>query len=169
MKEKLFEQFPPVTTREWMDKIHTDLKGADFNKKLVWKTGEGLEVKPFYRAEDIENLMYINSLPGEYPYIRGTKIKNNNWRIRQNVEVKDYSQANRKSLDILMKGVDSLGFIISDPESINEDNINILLHEIHMESIETNFHSNGRAKEILDMVIILQLKEDWIFLKSTVP
>ena len=73
-----------------MDKIHADLKGADFNKKLVWKTNEGFEVKPFYRTEDIENLMYINSLPGEFPYIRGTKIENNNWLIRQNIEVNDY-------------------------------------------------------------------------------
>ena len=55
-KEKLFDQFPPVTTKEWMDKIHADLKGADFNKKLVWKTNEGFDVNPFYRMEDIENL-----------------------------------------------------------------------------------------------------------------
>ena len=152
-EEKLFEQFPPVTTKEWMDKIHTDLKGADFDKKLVWKSGEGLDVMPFYRAEDIENLMYINSLPGEFPYIRGTRINNNNWRIRQNIEVKDYSQGNRKALDILMKGVDSLGFIISDPESVNDDNFKILLRDIHMESIETNFLSNGKAKEILAILI----------------
>jgi methylmalonyl-CoA mutase len=39
-KEKLFDQFPPVTTEEWMDKIRTDLKGADFNKRLVWRTYE---------------------------------------------------------------------------------------------------------------------------------
>jgi len=56
-EEKLFDQFPPVTTKEWMYKINTDLKGADFNKKLVWKTDEGFEVNPFYRMEDIENLM----------------------------------------------------------------------------------------------------------------
>ena len=99
MKEgKLFEQFPPVTKKEWMDKIQADLKGADFNKKLVWKTIEGFEVKPFYQAEDVENLMYINSLPGEFPYIRGTKIKNNNWLIRQNIEVKDYSRQTKKLL-----------------------------------------------------------------------
>jgi methylmalonyl-CoA mutase len=156
MKEgKLFEQFTPVTTNEWMDKIRTDLKGADFNKMLVWKCGEDLEVKPFYQAEDIENLMYINSLPGEYPYIRGTKISNNNWRIRQNIEVKDYSQGNRKALDILMKGVDSLGFIISDPESVIENNFKVLLRDIHLESIETNFLSNGYAKEILDILIMI--------------
>jgi methylmalonyl-CoA mutase len=154
MKEgKLFEHFPPVTTKTWMDKIQADLKGTDFNKKLVRQAGEGFEVKPFYRAEDIENLMYINSLPGKFPYIRGTKIKNNNWHIRQNIEVKDYFLANRKALDILMKGVDSLGFNIVDPESIDEDNFKILLREIHIESIETNFHSNGKAKEILDILI----------------
>jgi methylmalonyl-CoA mutase len=159
MKEaKIFEQFPPVTTKEWMDKIQADLKGADFNKKMVWKTKEGFEVKPFYRAEDVENLMYINSLPGEFPFIRGTKIKNNNWRIRQNIEVQDYSKANKKALDVLMKGVDSLGFIIANPDSISEDNFKLLLRDIHTESIETNFFSNGRAKEILDILIKITLE-----------
>lgn len=151
-KEKLFEQFPPVTTREWMDKIHTDLKGADFNKKLVWKITEGLEVKPFYRMEDIENLMYINTLPGEFPFIRGSKIKNNNWYVRQNIEVSDYSDANRKALTILTKGIDSLGFIINDPESVNEMNFRNLLNDIQIENIEINFLCNGKAKEILDHI-----------------
>ena len=54
-KEKLFSDFPPVSTQEWMDKITVDLKGADFEKKLVWKTNEGFKVKPFYRQEDLEN------------------------------------------------------------------------------------------------------------------
>ena len=53
-KEKLFSDFPEVSTQEWMDKIQTDLKGADYEKKLVWKTNEGFKVKPFYRQEDIE-------------------------------------------------------------------------------------------------------------------
>jgi methylmalonyl-CoA mutase len=150
---ELFGQFPKVTTKEWMDKIHSDLKGADFNKKLVWKTNEGFDVKPFYRMEDIENLRYINTLPGEYPYIRGTKTKSNNWSIRQNIEVIDYPAANRKALDILMKGVDSIGFVIADPESVTEANFEILLSEIHLESIETNILSNGKAIEILNFII----------------
>lgn len=151
-KEKLFDQFLPVTTKEWMDKLHTDLKGADFNKKLVWKTNEGFEVNPFYREEDIENLKYIDTLPGEFPYIRGTKIKDNNWRVRQNIEVTDYSEANRKALTILMKGVDSLGFIITDPESVTENNFKVLLKDIQIEIIEINFLCNGKAKEILECI-----------------
>jgi methylmalonyl-CoA mutase len=151
-KEKLFDQFPPVATKEWMDKIKIDLKGADFNKKLVWKTNEGFDVKPFYRMEDVDNLMYINTLPGEFPYLRGTKIKNNNWLVRQNIEVSDYSEANVKALTILMTGVDSLGFIIVDPESVNEKNFNILLKGIKLEAIEINFLSNGKAKEIVEIL-----------------
>jgi methylmalonyl-CoA mutase len=90
-KERLFDQFPPVSTREWLDKINTDLKGADFNKKLVWRTNEGFEVKPFYRMEDVENLMYINTLPGQFPFLRGTKVNSNDWFIRQNIEIANYS------------------------------------------------------------------------------
>lgn len=157
-KEKLFDHFPPVTTKEWMDKIKSDLKGADFNKKLVWKSNEGFEVMPFYRMDDIENLMYINTLPGEFPYLRGTKIKNNNWLVRQNIEVSDYSEANRKALTILMKGVDSLGFIIADHESVNELNFDILLKGIQLEAIEINFLSNGKAKEIIDLIANLVKK-----------
>jgi methylmalonyl-CoA mutase len=152
-KEKLFDQFPPVTTKEWMEKIKTDLKGADFNKKLVWKSNEGFDVMPFYRLEDIESLMYINTLPGEFPYLRGTKIKNNNWLVRQNIEVTNYSEANRKVLKILMKGIDSLGFIIADPQLINEKNFDLLLERIFLGGVELNFLSDGKAKEIIDLLI----------------
>jgi len=151
-QEELFDQFPPVSTKEWIDKILADLKGADFSK-LIWKTNEGFEVKPFYRAEDTENLWYVNNLPGEFPYIRGFKTQNNNWHIRQNITVSDYSEANRKALNVLMKGVDSIGFIISDPESVNEDNFRILLKDLHIEAVETNILCRGKAKEILDLLI----------------
>jgi len=153
--EKLFDQFPPITTKEWMDKIAIDLKGADFDKKLVWKIAEGFDVKPFYRGEDIENLTYINTLPGEFPYVRGTKIKDNNWLVRQNIEVSDYSEGNRKALYILMKGIDSLGFIITDPESVNINNFRTLLKDIRIDIVEINFLCNGKAREILDHISII--------------
>ena len=151
-KERLFDQFPPVSGKEWMDKINIDLKGADFNKKLVWKTNEGFSINPFYRMEDVESLMYINTLPGQFPYLRGTKFKDNNWLVRQNIEVTDYSKANRKALTILMKGIDSIGFIISDPETINKSNFDLLLERIFLGGVELNFHSNGKALEIVEFV-----------------
>ncbi len=158
-KEKLFEEFPPVSTEDWMNKIFCDLKGADFNKKLVWKTAGGFDLRPFYRQEDTDLLSYTSLMPGDFPYIRGTRKNGNRWLIRQNIEVEDYSLANKKALDILMKGVDSLGFIIKDPESISERNIEILLKGIHPERVEINFLSNGKAKEILEYFIRSVKKE----------
>jgi methylmalonyl-CoA mutase len=152
-KDKLFDRFPPVSTDEWMKKIISDLKGDDFNTKLVWKTNEDFEVKPYYRSEDTETLPNISLLPGEYPYIRGTRKKDNVWLIRQNIEVIDYVSSNKKALDILTKGVNSLGFVLSDPESITAKNIKTLLKGINCESVEINFLSDGRAKEILGFLI----------------
>ena len=86
-KEKLFSDFAPTTTEQWMEKVTADLKGADFEKKLVWKTNEGFKVKPFYRMEDLEELKTTNALPGEFPYLRGTKKDNNEWLVRQEIKV----------------------------------------------------------------------------------
>jgi methylmalonyl-CoA mutase len=55
-KLNLLVDFPEVTTEEWMEVVKADLKGADFDKKLLWKTNEGFNVKPFYRAEDITGI-----------------------------------------------------------------------------------------------------------------
>ena len=103
-KEKLFGQFPPISTAEWKDKVIADLKGADFDKKLVWRTNEGFNVQPMYRAEDIVGLKTTDSLPGEYPYVRGTKC-DNEWLIRQDIFVENPQEANRKALDLLNKGI----------------------------------------------------------------
>ena len=55
-KEKLFTEFQAPTKQEWLDKIEVDLKGADFQKRLVWRTNEGFNVQPFYRREDLTDL-----------------------------------------------------------------------------------------------------------------
>lgn len=112
-REKLFDQFPAVSKEEWMTKVEADLKGADFQKKLVWRTNEGFNVQPMYMAEDIKDLKTTNSLPGEYPFIRGTRT-NNNWAVAQNVNVDDVKEANEKALDLLTKGVSSLTFVIKN-------------------------------------------------------
>ena len=85
MEEKLNLQqdFAPVSAQQWKDKIIADLKGADFDKKLVWRTPEGFSVQPFYRREDLKGLKTTVSAPGQFPYVRGTRT-NNEWAIRQN-------------------------------------------------------------------------------------
>ncbi len=152
-REKLFEKFPPVSTEKWMAKITADLKEADFSKRMVWKTREGYEVMPFYREEDLGLLNHRNTLPGEYPFVRGSRVDGNEWLVRQDITVRNFEEANARALDILMKGVTSLGFIIADPESITVENIALLLKDIHCESVELNFSTAGRAKELLAVLI----------------
>ncbi len=142
-KEKLFSDFSPVSTQEWMDKITVDLKGADFEKKLVWKTNEGFKVKPFYRQEDLEGLKTTEGLPGQYPYIRGIKKDDNTWFIRQDINVNDAAEANAKALDILNKGVDSLGFHIKAKE-LNAEYLDTLLKDICCECVELSFSTCQR-------------------------
>lgn len=150
--EKLLSDFAPISTEKWMEKIVTDLKGADFEKRLVWKTNEGFNVRPFYRKEDIKDLKATDSLPGEFPYVRGTKKDNNDWYVRQDIDVVDFKDANTKALDILNKGVTSLGFKIKGKD-VSKENIAVLLSGIQLEYIELNFKTcNMHSVELIQIL-----------------
>ena len=136
-KLNLLADFPSVSAQQWMDKITADLKGADFNKKLVWKTNEGFNVLPFYRAEDIEGLQTKDAAPGVFPFVRGTKA-DNEWYVRQDIVVESAKEANAKALDILYKGVTSLGFKLKK-EELSADYIATLLEGIAADCVELNF------------------------------
>ncbi|CDD32373.1 methylmalonyl-CoA mutase small subunit [Bacteroides sp. CAG:714] len=157
-KEKLFSDFPPVSTQEWMDKIQVDLKGVDYEKKLVWKTNEGFKVKPFYRQEDLEGLKTTDGLPGQYPYLRGIKKDDNTWFIRQDIRVDDPAEANAKALDILNKGIDSLGFHVP-AKALDADFIRTLLKDICCECIELNFTTCQRHTLQLAELLVAYFKE----------
>ena len=137
-KEKLFTEFTAPTTQEWLDKIEVDLKGADFQKRLVWRTNEGFNVQPFYRREDLANLKTPDALPGEFPFVRGNKKDSNTWYVRQNIEVTDAKAANAKALDILNKGIDSLGFKIPG-DMVSKETVEALLEGILCDIVEVNF------------------------------
>ena len=137
-KEKLFTEFQAPTTQEWLDKIQVDLKGADFNKKLVWRTNEGFNVQPFYRREDVLKLKTPESLPGEFPFVRGNHKDDNTWYVRQDIFADDAQKANEKALDILNKGVDSLGFCIPG-DKVDAAFVDTLLSGILCECVEVNF------------------------------
>lgn len=136
--KKLFTDFKPVTTAEWEAKINADLKGKDYERTLVWKTFEGFNVRPYYRQENLAGKEYLDSLPGEFPFVRGNHTTNNDWLIRQNIFVSDFEAANKKALRVLNKGVTSLGFLFSDCCSVTPENLAVLLKDICLEAAEVN-------------------------------
>jgi methylmalonyl-CoA mutase len=76
--------FPPVSTATWEGAIAKDLKGADYEKKLVWRTEEGLAIRPYYRQEALAGLAdQLRTAPGRYPFVRGM---GKSWEIAQNAK-----------------------------------------------------------------------------------
>ena len=152
-KEKLFTEFTAPTTQEWLDKIQVDLKGADFQKRLVWRTNEGFNVQPFYRREDLANLKTPDALPGEFPFVRGNKKDSNVWYVRQNIKVDDPKAANAKALDILNKGIDSLGFMLPG-KLVSKETVEALLDGIYCDIIEVNFATCPRHSVELAEILV---------------
>ncbi len=149
-KEKLFDQFPEVSYQEWRTKVEADLKGADFNKKLVWRTNEGFNVEPVYRAEDIAGLKTTDSLPGQFPYVRGTRT-DNDWLSRQNIVADTPEEANAIALDVLNKGINSLGFKVADPADVAT-----LLKGITLSAVEINLNCcPGKAVAVAEELVKL--------------
>lgn len=111
LSNNLFADFEPVSRREWEETIKKDLDGADYKEILRWNTREGFSLLPFYTREDLQPLTYLESLPGEYPYIRGTKLSNN-WNIAEDVTASGIKEANTLSKQALKAGADALYFFM---------------------------------------------------------
>jgi len=159
-KEKLFEEFPAVSEKEWKNHIVKDLKGREF-EKLIWKTYEDIEVNPFYTEKSLESINYLmDSLPGEYPFVRGAKSTNNDWRINQEISEADIGLANTLALNCLNGGADSLTFNCEiDDEKCsgtpiqNTEDMALLLDGIDIEKVPIHFKCGSGRIGILSLFI----------------
>ena len=158
-REKLFTEFPPVPTEKWEEVITADLKGADYERKLVWRTGEGFNVRPYYRTENLEGIQFLGSQAGEFPYVRGTRA-HNRWRVHQTVEVNCPKEANAEALKLLNSGVDSLGFEIVK-EGFTAADLDELLRDICVPAISLVFSGKGTGN-VAELVIAKLEKEGTI-------
>jgi methylmalonyl-CoA mutase len=148
--ERLFTEFPPVSTAEWEARILDDLKGADYEKKLIWKTNEGFDVKPYYREGDIKDLGIPDVLPGQYPYLRGADPLRKTWEIRQEMESNVPKDANFQAQLALKKGSSGIGFSTSKIKTVNH--IEVLLKGICFGECSLHF---SEAKSYIDLLNLL--------------
>ncbi len=142
-QERLFTEFPEVSTAAWEEVINKDLKGADYARKLVWRSAEGFNVRPYYRAEDLEGVEFLGSKAGEFPFVRGIG-KKNKWRIAQTVVVKCVAEAAAEAKEILSKGVDSVGFCLS--EELTAESLETLIGGIDLTQTEVVFNGKNLVK-----------------------
>ena len=106
---RLLEEFPPVATAEWEAAIARDLKGADYAKKLIWRTDEGIAVKPYYRAGDLSSASVPEAAPGQFPFRRGS-LAEGGWKIREEIDAEIAAEANREAIAAVRGGTEEIAF-----------------------------------------------------------
>ncbi len=100
MNKPLFDEFESVSSKAWKQKIQVDLKGAYYNDVLIWKTNQGIDVKPFYHADEFNTLPDISDSNAT------------NWKICQSIDVINAKKANLKAIDTINRGAESILFHI---------------------------------------------------------
>jgi methylmalonyl-CoA mutase len=148
-RASLFDGFPPVSITAWEEKIKAGLKEGDYEKRLIWHTPDGYQIKPYYRSEDLEDLDFLEAVPGQFPFIRSAKTENNAWLIRQDLLVTDIETANRDALDIIEKGANSIGFDLTSLDQVSEADMKALLKELPLHSIPVNFIIQKSFSDVL--------------------
>ena len=135
-KNSLFQDFNPVSKQEWIDKVNIDLKGADFNKTLVWKNLSKIDFQPFYTKEDAQILL------------------NNTGENSQNIVnyrliTGDSNEAsNLLALKAIEEGINGLLFNVT-----NKTNASVLLKGINLNNVTVSFNLQENATEFAKQFI----------------
>lgn len=117
MSKNLFNEFEEVSAKQWKQKIQVDLKGADYNKTLVWNSLDGIDVRPFYHPDETPTPVKVSSPNG--------------WNIVEQIYVSSAEISNQRALEVLQKGTESLWFIIPSKEIKPE----VLFKDINLQEI----------------------------------
>jgi methylmalonyl-CoA mutase len=119
----LFNQFEPISTKQWKQQIQFELKGLDYNETLVWESPEGIKVKPFYHND--ETLSNISTVAPKKPFT-----------IIQNIFVHDVRKSNVRALDTLQRGAESIRFTFEN-DSVSMEQ---LMQNLPLQNITYYFH-----------------------------
>lgn len=122
-KLDILKDFPPTSKAEWRDKVEADLKGKPFDK-LIKKTYEGIEVQPIYLQEDLEGLDYVDTQPGEAPFVRGITASGavkKTWQVAQEITLPEPAEWNKEAVRSLGRGQTSLNIVLDAAAQKGQD------------------------------------------------
>ncbi len=109
--KNFFEEFEYPSYEQWKDAAIAALKGVPFDKKMYTKTYEGIRLEPIYNKKDVEDLAFANSLPGFFPFVRGTEAdgyREQSWEIAQELPYACPHTFNETAKEGLKKGQTAL-------------------------------------------------------------
>lgn len=112
----LAADFEAATRAEWLVLVDKVIKGADFEKKLVTRTADGIRVEPIYARETSVPALQA-AVPGHAPFTRGASstVQGLGWEIRQRVNAADPDHANREILSELEGGSNGIVLEVEAP------------------------------------------------------
>ncbi len=102
--KNVFDDFNPVSSKQWKQQIQFELKGADYKETLIWDSPEDIQVKPFYHKDEYKGTSNINT-------------KATNFSICQNIFVHDLEKSNLRAIDSINRGAESIRFTIEDEKT----------------------------------------------------
>lgn len=162
---RLFEEFPPISLREWENQIREDLRGKDYRKHLAWEPIDEFRIFPFYRREDIESLDHLKQEPDTYPYVRGDETTGNTWFVRESIVARTPESANQKARQSISSGVEGLSFTMiphpsdgmlgSDLEGVSiqdQQDFSDMLRSIDLERLLLYFNTDMATPAYLAML-----------------
>ena len=149
--DNLLQEFPPVSTQSWEGAIARDLKGADYARKLIWQSEEGLAVRPYYRSEDIRGLELPDAVPGTFSYVRNSRFTAD-WRIREEIDAADPERANHAAQSAVAAGADEIAFNNVAIRSASD----LGMLQVNLQAIPVHFQN---ASEALIQLLIQRLNE----------
>lgn len=147
---KLFSDFQQVTREEWKEKIITDLKGADYQKKMVWRTLENFDVDPFYMPDDLSSLEYLKNYQNNFINKEATDTNARVWKNLENIEVQSAQKGNLLALEALKLGADGLDFDLGDTSDYD---LSTLLNGIDMPITAVNFTIRQQPVDFLEAFV----------------
>ena len=118
-------EFPKNTLEEWRARADKELRDRSPDD-LVWRTPEGIDIRPVYTAADLEDISWRDSLPGFAPFIGGPKATmyaGRPWTIRQYAGFSTAEESNafyRKALEGGQRGL-SVAFDLATHRGYDSD------------------------------------------------
>lgn len=149
MAEALFAEFESATREQWLDAVQKSLRGETFDS-LFTQTYEGIEIHPLPHADDLAEIQQQRSLPGQFPYLRGTTAagyRARPWLIAGELKIRDPREFNQALREALASGQTAITFDDRLQLTSAED-ISLALADIDLERFPLLIQSETRAPEI---------------------
>ncbi|MFH7017833.1 methylmalonyl-CoA mutase subunit beta [Flavobacterium sp. FlaQc-47] len=146
MATTLFDDFNPISSKQWKQKIQFELDGAEYNETVIWNSPEDIQVKPFYHIDEFSKVLPV-------------KTEASNFKICQNIFVYDIEKSIQRAINTIERGAESLRFTIEN-EKID---IQKLLEPLPLENRIVYFNLSFISIDFVKLLDTISIQKKALF------